>query len=154
MATLSDDVKQFIVQALACFDTPKQVSEAVNEEFGLVVPRQQVEKYDPTKHAGKGLSRKWREVFDATRKAWRDGAVEVPIANRVHRLRMLDRMATKTMGMKNYSLTREILAQAAKEMGDVYVNKGRAGGDAAGGEEPVATKVVRGVKDARRDDDG
>jgi len=154
MAALSDDVKQFIVQALACFDTPKQVSEAVNEEFGLSVPRQQVEKYDPTKHAGKGLSKKWRDLFEATRKAWRDGAVEVPIANRVHRLRMLDRMATKTMNMKNYGLASQILAQAAKEMGDVWVNKGRGGADGDGLDEPVATKVVRGVKDARRHDDG
>lgn len=35
MATLKDNVKLFIVQALACFDTPSQVVEAVKQEFGL-----------------------------------------------------------------------------------------------------------------------
>ncbi len=34
MATLTDDVKAFIVQALACFDTPSQVVDAVKEEGG------------------------------------------------------------------------------------------------------------------------
>lgn len=48
MATLNDSVKQFIVQALACYDTPQQVSDTVKEEFGQEVPRQQVALYDPT----------------------------------------------------------------------------------------------------------
>jgi hypothetical protein len=37
MAALSEDVKRFIVQALACFDTTAQVVESVKEEFGLLV---------------------------------------------------------------------------------------------------------------------
>ncbi|KTC33210.1 hypothetical protein AO265_35290 [Pseudomonas sp. ABAC61] len=55
MAALKNEVKSFIVQALACFDTPSQVVEAVKNEYGLVVTRQQVETHDPTKAAGKGL---------------------------------------------------------------------------------------------------
>lgn len=43
MATLKNEVKSFIVQALACFDTPSQVVESVKNEFGVVVTRQQVE---------------------------------------------------------------------------------------------------------------
>ena len=154
MAALSDDVKAFVVQALACFDTPSQVAEAVKDEFGLVIPRQQVALYDPTKATGKNLANKWRHLFEATRDEWRKGVTEVPIANRVFRLRALDRMAVKAERMRNLPLAVQIHKQAAQEVGDVYVNKGRAGGDAAGGEEPVATKVVRGVKDARRYDDG
>lgn len=155
MAELSEDVKRYIVQALACFDSPKTVSEAVAEEFGVRVERMQVAKYDPTKVAGKGLSKKWRALFDATREEWRKGAVEVPIANRMHRLRLLDRFANKLAGMKNYGAAMQALKQAAEEVGDVYVNKGRAGGGADGdGETPTATKVVRGVKSARKHDDG
>ena len=37
---LPDEVKAFVVQALACFDTPSEVAKAVKEEFGLVVSRQ------------------------------------------------------------------------------------------------------------------
>ena len=56
MATLSNEVKAFIVQALACFDTPSQVAAAVREEFGIEVTRQKCEAHDPTKRAGKDLS--------------------------------------------------------------------------------------------------
>ncbi|WP_229722402.1 DUF2280 domain-containing protein [Xylophilus rhododendri] len=116
-------MKQFIVQALACYDTPMQVTEAVNLEFGLTVPRQQVEKYDPTKMAGRGLSRKWRDLFQQTRIDWKAGATEVPIANRTFRLRVLARLAQKAEGMRNMALTLQVLEQAAKEVGDAYVNR-------------------------------
>lgn len=151
MAVLSEDVKRFIVQALACYDTPSQVAESVKDEFGLTIPRQQVELYDPNRHAGRSLSRKLRDLFEATREAWRKGSTEVPIANRVFRLRVLDRLATKAERMRNMGLTLQVLEQAAKEVGDVYTRPRAVGGDA--GDEPVPTRVVRGVRDARRHDD-
>lgn len=123
MAALNDEVKRFIVQALACFDTPSQVSEAVKQEFGLEVGRQQCAAYDPTKHVGRGLSAKWRAVFDDTRKRFREETAEIPIANRAYRLRTLGRMAEKAENMKNMALTAQLLEQAAKEVGDVYVNR-------------------------------
>lgn len=43
MASLNNEIKAFIVQALACFDTPSQVAKAVKQEFDLDVSRQQVE---------------------------------------------------------------------------------------------------------------
>ena len=46
MAALNSEVKGFIVQALACFDTPSQVAAAVREEFGIEVTRQQCEAQD------------------------------------------------------------------------------------------------------------
>lgn len=155
MAELTEDVKRYIVQALACFDSPKTISEAVLEEFGVDVPRMQVAKYDPTKVAGSNLSKKWRDLFAATREEWRKGLTEVPIANRVFRLRVLDRLAAKAERMKNMGLTAALLEQAAKEVGDAYVNKGRASGGAGGeGDEPPPTQVIRSVKSARKDDDG
>jgi hypothetical protein len=69
MAALKDDVKAFIVQALACFDKPTQVVAQVKETFKLDVTRQQVETYDPTKYAGRTLNIKWRTLFEDT--AWR-----------------------------------------------------------------------------------
>ncbi len=150
MATLSEDVKRFIVQALACYDSPNQVADAVKDEFGLIVPRQQVELYDPTKRAGRDLSKKWRVLFEATRADWRKGATEVPIANRVHRLRVLDRLASKAERMKNMGMVAQLLEQAAKEVGDAYVNRPRGGNANDDGDEPVPTRVERSVKDARR----
>ncbi|HDT2575492.1 TPA: DUF2280 domain-containing protein, partial [Citrobacter freundii] len=54
MAALKGEVKAFIVQSLACFDTPSQVVELVKKEFGLSITRQQVESHDPTKANGRG----------------------------------------------------------------------------------------------------
>ncbi|WP_340051481.1 DUF2280 domain-containing protein [Pseudomonas proteolytica] len=102
MAALKNEVKSFIVQALACFDTPSQVVEAVKNEYGLVVSRQQVETHDPTKSAGKGLAVKWVTLFHDTRKRFREETAEIPIANRAYRLRGLGRMAEKAESMRNY----------------------------------------------------
>ncbi|WP_338546861.1 DUF2280 domain-containing protein [Pseudomonas benzopyrenica] len=123
MATLSNDVKAFIVQALACFDTPSQVAAAVKEEFGIEVSRQQCESHDPTKYAGRDLAKRWRVLFEDTRKRFREETADIPIANRAHRLRTLGRMAEKAEGMRNLALTAQLLEQAAKEVGDVYVNR-------------------------------
>ena len=123
MAVLKNEVKSFIVQALACFDTPSQVVEAVKNEYGVVVSRQQVETHDPTKSAGKGLAVKWATLFHDTRKRFREETAEIPIANRAFRLRGLGRMAEKAETMRNLALTAQLYEQAAKEVGDVYVNR-------------------------------
>ncbi|MGF6154021.1 DUF2280 domain-containing protein [Pseudomonas fluorescens] len=123
MAALKNEVKSFIVQALACFDTPSQVVEAVKNEFGAVLTRQQVESHDPTKASSKGLAEKWVTLFNDTRKRFREETAEIPIANRAYRLRALGRMAEKAENMKNMALTAQLLEQAAKEVGDVYVNR-------------------------------
>lgn len=123
MAALTSDVKAFIVQALACFDTPTQVSQAVKQEFDIDVTRQQVEQHDPTKRAGANLAAKWRTLFEDTRKRFREEVAEIPIANRAFRLRGLGRMAEKAEGMRNLALTAQLYEQAAKECGDMYVNR-------------------------------
>ncbi|WP_395600047.1 DUF2280 domain-containing protein [Pseudomonas sp. B19125] len=123
MAALKNEVKSFIVQALACFDTPSQVVEAVKNEYGVVVSRQQVETHDLTKSAGKGLAVKWVTLFHDTRKRFREETAEIPIANRAFRLRGLGRMAEKAENMRNLALTAQLYEQAAKEVGDVYVNR-------------------------------
>ena len=123
MAALKGEVKAFIVQSLACFDTPSQVVESVKKEFGLTIPRQQVESHDPTKANGRGLAQKWVDMFNATRERFQNEISDIPIANKAYRLRVLDRMATRAEGMKNLALTAELIEQAAKECGDAYTNK-------------------------------
>ncbi|MDP9514667.1 DUF2280 domain-containing protein [Pseudomonas protegens] len=123
MAALKSDVKAFIVQALACFDTPSQVSQAVKQEFDIDVTRQQVEQHDPTKRAGSHLALKWQTLFHDTRKRFREETADIPIANRAFRLRGLARMAEKAESMRNLALTAQLYEQAAKECGDMYVNR-------------------------------
>ncbi|EPZ6108513.1 DUF2280 domain-containing protein [Pseudomonas aeruginosa] len=147
MAALNSELKSFIVQALACFDKPSQVVEAVKNDFGIVVTRQQVESHDPTKAAGKGLAKRWVTLFHDTRKRFREETAEIPIANRAYRLRALGRMAERAEGMRNMGLAIQILEQAAKEVGDVYVNRqAKAEG---GGEQVPPTRVEVEIVDAR-----
>jgi hypothetical protein len=151
MAMLSEDVKRFIVESLACDMTPSEVSEAVNLDFGLDVPRQQVEKYDPTKQAGLKLSGKWRVVYEETRSKYRAQIAEVTIANRVFRLRSLQSLFRAAKKSRNIPLAAQMLEQAAKEVGNMFVNLSRAGdGAAAGGDAPPPTSINVMVNDARR----
>lgn len=123
MAALKGEVKAFIVQSLACFDTPSQVVESVKKEFGLAIPRQQVESHDPTKANGKGLAQKWVDMFNATRERFQSEISDIPIANKAYRLRVLDRMVTRAEAMKNMALAASLMEQAAKEVGDAYTNR-------------------------------
>lgn len=123
MATLTDGAKRHIVQALACFDTPTQVVESVKEEFGIEIGRQQVSQYDPTKVSGTKLAKKWRVLFEDTRKRFREEVAEIPIASRAFRLRAIARMATQAEKSRNIALAVQMIEQAAKEVGDVYVNR-------------------------------
>ncbi|MFJ5317194.1 DUF2280 domain-containing protein [Pectobacterium versatile] len=141
MASLKPEVKAFIVQELACFDTPSQIVESVQKEFKVQVTRQQVASHDPTKAAGKGLAKRWVDMFYATRERFQNETADIPIANKAYRLRVLDRMAANTEKAKNYGMTAQLMEQAAKEVGDAYTNKlkvestGKDGG-------PIQTQVT------------
>ena len=123
MATLSEAVKRFIVQALACYDTPTQVSEAVKEEFGIDIPRNQIGRYDPSKASGADLAQKWRDLFESTRKRFREEVAEIPIADQAYRLRQLGRLYDRSSRSGNTVLAAQLLEQAAKESGGVFTNR-------------------------------
>ncbi|MER5140509.1 DUF2280 domain-containing protein [Serratia marcescens] len=152
MAALKPDVKAFIIQSLACFDTPTLVVDSVQKEFGLKITRQQVESHDPTKVSGKSLAKKWVDLFYTTRERFKTEISDIPIANKAYRLRILDRMATRTETMKNYALAAQIVEQAAKECGDAYTNRQKVehtGKD--GGPIESATLTKDEYKQARRE---
>lgn len=123
MAALKPEVRAFIVQELACFDTPSQIVESVQKEFKVQVTRQQVASHDPTKAAGKGLAQKWVDLFNELRDRFLNEISDIPIANKAYRLRALDRMMTKAESMRNMALAASLMEQAAKECGDAYTNK-------------------------------
>ncbi|MEQ0315340.1 DUF2280 domain-containing protein [Klebsiella sp. GB_Kp051] len=123
MAALKPEVKAAIVQMLACYDTLSIVVDAIQKDYGIKVTPQQVESHDPTKVSGKGLAKKWVDLFNRTRDRFLNEISDIPIANKAYRLRVLDRMATNAEKMKNYGMTSQLIEQAAKEMGDAYTNK-------------------------------
>ncbi len=126
MPRLTSEQKLFIVQQLACFRTPTEVSNAVKEEFSIEVDRRQVQFYDPTKlPENKKLPEKWKVMFHATREQYIEHTARVPIAHQTFRLEMmqevLDRQRKATN--KNEVLILSTIEQAAKEVGGSFTNK-------------------------------
>ena len=148
MAALSPEVKAFIVQALACFDTPTQIASQVKQEFGLNISIQQVSSYDPTKAIAKNLGQKWIDLFNATRTRFQTELSDIPIANKAYRLRALNRMMTSAEKMRNMALAASLMEQAAKECGDAYTNKQKV--EHSGG---LAVSSVASVMDEIGDED-
>lgn len=120
MAALKEPVKIFIVQALACRDTPQEVADQVKQEFGIDVDRMQCSSYDPTKVAGRNLSQKFKDLFKKTREDFDAGLIDIPIANKYYRLRMYQKYLEKT---KNVKAGMKILEQAAKDIGGQFTNR-------------------------------
>ena len=139
VAILTDNIKLAIVQALACFDTPSQVAEAVQQEFGIPVTRMQVALYDPTKPAGKKVSAKLKAIFEETREKFLADVSTIPIAQQAYRLRVLQRTLTKVEKQGNSSMVSQLLEQAAKESGGAFTNRREITGKGGG---PLATTNV------------
>lgn len=139
MAKLSDIHKRYIVQALACWDSPQDVADAVKVEFGLDMHRSQVAQYDPTKAAGQKLAKKWVDLFEATRQRFRQEVAEIPIADQAYRLRQLGKIYERHISRGNVVGAAAVLEQAAKEAGGAFTNRREHTG-AGGG--PIEQKTV------------
>jgi hypothetical protein len=142
VSAFPEEVKTFVVQQLACFETPSDVVKAVKEEFGIEVSRQAVEAYDPNKRAGAGLSEAWRQIFGATREAFLADTAAIGVSHKVVRLRTLARLIETAERRGNAVLVASLLEQVAKECGDAFTNKRQVDSNVSGSLE-VATKEQR-----------
>lgn len=120
MAKLTDAIKEFIVIALACYDRPQQIANAVKEEFGVDIKRQQVEEYDPDKRC---KTQKWVDLHATTRKKFLDDLTSEPAAQKSVRVRRLARMAERAESSRNILGAAQLYEQIAKEMGGLYTNR-------------------------------
>jgi len=153
MAKLSEAVQRFIVQALACYDTPTQTAESVKEEFGIDVPRNQIGQYDPTKVSGRQLAKKWRDLFTDTRERFRKEVSEIPIADQAYRLRQLQRMTQDALKRKNIVLAASLLEQAAKDTGGMFTNKRELSGPNGGPIPMTPTTIELVAPDVQQSED-
>lgn len=141
MAALKEPVKIFIVQSLACFDTPQQVADAVKQEYNIEVSRQQVAAYDPTKYAGRNLSKKLKELFERTRKDFRENVEDIPIANKAFRLRELQKMYDDYG--RNKVMKQNVLKQAFQETdGRVTKHDVTTNGESINSAKPTLIELV------------
>jgi hypothetical protein len=124
MPDLSDELKTFIVQSLACYAQPSQVAEAVKAEFDVIVDRRQVQYYHPERGgAGKRLPEQWRNLFAETRRRYDSDIASIPITKQSYRLSRLQRMSEKAEDLGNLPLAADLLEQAAKDRGGVFTNR-------------------------------
>lgn len=151
---VTEEAKTFIVQSLACFDSPSVVAAALKSEHGVVISRQAIESYDPTKSAGRRMSHKLVAIFQATRKAFLTDVSKVGISHKAVRLRRLQRMADRAEEQGNRGMVLQILEQAAKEEGGFYTNRREiTGKDGKDLPAPVSPVVVFQLPDNGRDHD-
>jgi hypothetical protein len=115
MAALPTAVKLHILTALACFDTPTEVSGSVKVIFGLELSRQCIEAHHPYRRAGAKLGPKWRQIFDDTRNRLLVELDNIPIASQAYRLRQLERMFERAEHIGNLALAARIIEQAARD---------------------------------------
>jgi hypothetical protein len=107
-----------IVRAFARFGTPTEVAEAVGKEFGIELDRRQVWQYNPKNPK---CAQKWRELHDEERERFIANLDELPIFHQAYRLHELQKLLDRHK--RNPVVAREILRQAAEEIGGRYTNK-------------------------------
>lgn len=121
---LTDIHRAFIVKKLACFMTPTAVAKALLDEHGVTITVQSVQGYDPHTHAGRRLSKGWREVFSVARKAFLDHIEDhIPEANKAVRVAGLAKGAQHFEQRGNYMAMAEMYEKIAKELGNVHTNR-------------------------------
>jgi len=121
---LNDIHRSYIVQQLACFLSPSETAEAVNEEFGIVVSRQAMERYDPHKHAGRRIAQRWKDLFEHTRQAFLDDVkARVPESFKSVRIQELARASRIFKKRGNFMAMATMLEKIAREVGNAYTNR-------------------------------
>jgi hypothetical protein len=130
-------VKAFIVRGLARYETPTRVAASVKANFGIEIDRRQVFAYDPA--GSRPPAQRWIELHAATRAKFMHATAEIGIAQKIVRLRMLDRYANRADENNQMERAAAFLVQAAKECGGFYERYQRP--KAAKSPEPSAAAV-------------
>ncbi len=122
MAVLTEQQKLGSVEAVAGFQTPSAIIADFRSVHGLDLSHKQVGRYDPTRPYYEGGER-WREIFEARRKACLEEVAAVPAAHKAYRLNMLQEGIDATRSAKNWALMAQLLKQAAEEVGGAQTNE-------------------------------
>ena len=151
MAKLTEPMKIFIVQSLACFETPQQVADAVKSKFKVEIDRMQCAGYDPTKATGEKMAKKLKDLFYKTRDEFKSNVYGIPLANKAVRLNELQKMYDDWG--KNKIMKQNIIKQIKDEMQghdiqllDVQLKQLEIdrikNGDGEGADDPTPVKVT------------
>lgn len=120
MRRLTDKMKHRIVEHLACFHSPTEVTALIEEEFGTRITARQIRAYDPTSPQCVA-SQRLIDLHRATRERFRSEIGAIPITNRAFRMHRLQTAFDDAFDRGNHRLAKRLLEQAAKEMGNWFV---------------------------------
>jgi hypothetical protein len=115
---LDDEVKEFIVKGIACYETPSRIAAAVRINFGIDIDRRRIFDYNPA--GSRPPAQRWIDLHAAERARFLRDKAEIGIAQQVIRLRMLDRFAQMAEDDNQYDRAAKYLQQAARECGGFY----------------------------------
>lgn len=107
---------------LACFRGIPAVQEYFRSEYELELTARQIGAYDPNRSYYEAGD-KWRELFEAKRKAYLEEVASVPIANQGFRLNVLHEQLEKAISKNQAATVAMLLKQAAEEVGGVLTNE-------------------------------
>jgi hypothetical protein len=111
--------KRFLVQQLACFETPTAAAKAFKAEFGFEVGLSRVAYYNAATKSAAALADDLRALFHETRKAFLSECDAIPIANKAVQLRALDKALTLAEGRGQIAMVIPLVEAAAKIAGTI-----------------------------------
>lgn len=118
--------------------TPTEITEEVKAEFGIEMSRELVRAYNPDQRAD--VADKWKVLFKEARAKFLAGVSSIGIAHQPYRLAELQKLYHAAG--RNSGLKRELLEQAAKEIGGAFTNRRELTGQ-AGAPIQVETRTNR-----------
>ena len=127
---LDERQKAWLVTAFACYKRSGEVLRDFAAEFGFNIPKNQASKYNlsdiRTDEQAKARGcRKWMPLWKESRQRFETGVMDIPIANKVYRIKKLDEMFECAYGNGSIQTAAGLLEQAAKEMGGAFSNARR-----------------------------
>jgi hypothetical protein len=123
MPRLDDEIKEFIVKRIACYETPSSIAAALRINFGIDVDRRRIFDYNP--RGSRPPAQRWIDLHAATRARFLRDMAGIGVAQQVIRLRALDRFAEMAENNNRHDQAAKYLVLAARECGGFY-EKGRA----------------------------
>jgi hypothetical protein len=108
--------KRFVVRALARWNGPTQTAKMLEQEYGLVLDRQSISKYDPTTDCGSGLSPVLRKLFFTTREQFVKHHEQEPMSHLSVRLHRWEQLYQEARDNGQPKLAARVLSDADKSM--------------------------------------
>lgn len=106
---LNDGHREFILRCLACSMSYGDVVDAVKEELGIVVTRQNIKYYSDS----------YSNEIDEMRESLAEDLSRIPFARKERRVAYLDRVASRQFSKRQYGEFRATLKQIAEETGEI-----------------------------------